>query len=176
MYSRKYIRSSAPVAAVLPRGGREVAPPPDYTGIAFADQKDRQDFPETLIPERPVPTESGSNEPTEEPIEQMLPPTEEALPSVSAKDEREYVADADQTVDEAAPVSVEETAPPLPNDPEPQTTPSDQAREVPPLLTAELLRSLTLEDLLLYWMLLTLLLSDQEDQIYLLLGLLLFSR
>lgn len=176
MYSRKYIRSSTPVATVLPRGGREVAPPPDYTGIAFADQKDRQDFPETLIPERPVFTESASDEPSAEAIEKTIPSTEEALPSASAEDEREYAADADRTVDEADPFSVEETALPPPNDPEPQTTPSDQAQEAPPLLTAELLRSLTLEDLLLYWMLLTLLLSDQEDQIYLLLGLLLFSR
>ena len=56
-----------------------------------------------------------------------------------------------------------------------RTPPNGRASDSP-LLTAELLRSLTLEDLMLYWILLMLLTCKEEEQVYLLLGLLLINR
>lgn len=197
MYSRKYIRSPAVASSIerisTPAGGgllssppkteeRSVTLPPDYTGMAFSGSgkgsalQDPGDYPETLIPPlaeeiavTDAPIADGQTE-TVGPIsartaeavpiaEGDLPPAEPAVTPEMAEPSLEPVTDKWR---EAAQESL-------------QSEPSPQSAEIP-LLTPELLRSLTLEDLLLFWMLLMLTVSNQEDQIYLLLGLLLFQR
>lgn len=203
MYSRKYIRSPAVASSIqriLPTTGggelssppkaeeRSVTLPPDYNGMAFSGSgkgsalQDPGDYPETLIPPlaeeiavTDAPIADGQTE-TVGPIsartaeavpiaEGDLPPAEPAVTPEMAEPSLEPVTDKWR---EAAQESLQSA----------QSEPSLQSAQSAaiPLLTPELLRSLTLEDLLLFWMLLMLTVSNQEDQIYLLLGLLLFQR
>lgn len=200
MYSRKYIRSPAVVSSIerihpTVGGGllssppkaeeRSVTLPPDYTGMAFSGSgkssalQNPGDYPETLIPpleeavsvaDADVPDrQTEAVEPlSTETVEAIsfdeadLPPAE---PTISPEMAKESVADDGETAQESRQDHLQST----------QSTQSTQPAAIP-LLTPELLRSLTLEDLLLFWMLLMLTVSSQEDQIYLLLGLLLFNR
>lgn len=181
MYSRKYIRSALPEAVrreyypsapLSGKSGREPSPPPDYTGTVFADpdalrQRNRQDFPEAVIPPR-----------EEEPADEQA--TQSALPLLS-EDAPMPLSTDEPLQTEPAPVLIHEAPPPEAEPSEEILTdpPSEQASPPPsgePLLSLDLLRSLTLEDVMLYWMLLMLLTCSQEDQIYLLLGLLLLNR
>lgn len=57
----------------------------------------------------------------------------------------------------------------------PNTPEMPESDSAEPLFTPAWLRSLTLEDMLLFWLILLLLSGEPEDQIYLLLGLLLFA-
>lgn len=191
MYSRKYIRSSLSAPSAIGRNERGIPLPPNYTGTVFSQDR-RQDFPEAFIPERPAPIEGftvgEAAEPTAEPI--ALPLAEEGFASAPVEREQSSVSDEEDAASQAdcvcapeweepapfadeAPPTSEEDAEASPELREP--APAEQQSE-PPLLTLNLLRSLTLEDLLLFWMLLMLLTCSQEDQIYLLLGLLLFCR
>lgn len=194
MYSRKYIRSPVtvtPPAATIPSGGgaplradeREVALPPDYTGMAFSDTRqggalqNRRDYPETLI--APPPAEA---DPAED--ERDLPNPQETLPAAlehsSSLDDEDGLPPPSYEEERIAPAKAEvaeaENEPSAAETRQPAMQESAPPQEILPLLTPELLRSLTLEDLLLFWMLLMLAVSSQEDQIYLLLGLLLFQR
>ena len=188
MYSRKYIRSPVGISPAerntsisggitLPSAmrteERSLSLPPDYTGMAFSLQN-REDYPETQIPplheeiaaeqedSTPLPVEEERTEPhlskQPSPIEpEKSPPAEEEVAPLEEEAPAPSSVEADRPAkEEAGPIE-----PPTP---------------ALPLLTSELLRSLTLEDLLLFWMLLMLTTSSQEDQIYLLLGLLLFHR
>lgn len=185
MYSRKYIRSALPessrrelypAATIHGKNGREPSPPPDYTGTAFADpdalrQRNRQDFPEAVIPPREATPEEAPDgwDSSPSPEEVLpLPLSEETERSPEAEELSVPRADGAAPFDEAVrePIIAE-------------TTPTKQQGQTPeeaPLLSLGLLRSLTLEDLMLYWMLLMLLTCSQEDQVYLLLGLLLLNR
>ena len=105
----------------------------------------------------------------------VLPPLDEKW----IEEEDAYLPQEEAEVTEVAAETgeasqAETTAPPLAptNAPSEESPPGDAL----PLLTADLLRSLTLEDLMLLWILLMLLTGNQEDQIYLLLGLLLLQR
>ncbi|MBQ7355192.1 MAG: hypothetical protein IJW62_06720 [Clostridia bacterium] len=176
MYSRKYIRAALPEAArreyyssapLSGKGGREPSPPPDYTGTVFADpdalrQRNRQDFPEAVIPPR-------EEEPADEQESQSaLPLFSEEAPMPLSTEEPPLSEPAPIPASEAPPE--EESLADLPSE---QVSPPPSGE---PLLSLDLLRSLTLEDLMLYWMLLMLLTCSQEDQVYLLLGLLLLNR
>lgn len=177
MYSRKYIGTALPDTshhvlsargAALAKNGRETSLPPDYTGTAFADpdlprQKHRQDFPETVIPMR-------QPELPDEPIPPEKPDETELPPPVLAEEPL-----LESPCDEELPSPDPEPAPQSPPPPMPSEE-GERMEEAPPLVTAEWLRSLTLEDLMLYWMLLMLLTCSREDQIYLLLGILLLGR
>jgi hypothetical protein len=195
MYSRRTIRTAgaalpyseripttvAPlsVTTTAPRiEERSVALPPDYTGMAFSGTGSRstlqnqEDFPETIIP--PVeedavlspasPSETAIEEHFEDPLPEIadLPFASESEVQTPAE-----MAEAPDPVSEPEPASMGDPA---------EAEPPSAAVLQTPILTAEFLRSLTLEDLLLFWMLLMLMVSSQEDQIYLLLGLLLFHR
>ncbi len=164
MYSRKSIRAYQPVTRYLPAEAEaseeKVTPPPDYTGMAFYDRREAVDYPETVI----LPTEE----------EQTLTKEEDTPLS-------EELFSLEPPADE--PLSFEEEDSPVPNQTEkeplpptiPETTEKSAAVNQPPLLTPAWLRSLTLEDMLLFWLILLLLTGEPEDQIYLLLGLLLFA-
>lgn len=195
MYSRRTIRTTgaalpyteripstvAPlsVTTIAPRiEERSVALPPDYTGMAFSDAGNRSalqnpgDFPETMIPptkeDAILPTASPSETAIEEHFDAPLPETADML----SVPEPEMPAPVEMA---ETPNPVSETEPESTHEPSQAESPSAAIRQTP-ILTAEFLRSLTLEDLLLFWMLLMLIVSSQEDQIYLLLGLLLFHR
>lgn len=154
MYSRKYIRSQS--QPPFPRTEGRVALPPDYTGTAFIPERSvrPEDFPETVI----------------EPIAEKAIPAEHPLPW-----EEETAEEVPAKSDEETPAPLAEEAEGPPSIEEAESEPSPQP-PLSPLLTTEFLRSLTLEDLLLCWLLLMLLSCRQEDQIYLLLGLLLLGR
>lgn len=195
MYSRRTIRTAgaaspyseripttvAPlsVTTTAPRiEERSVALPPDYTGMAFSGTGSRstlqnqEDFPETMIP--PVeedavlspasPLETAIEEHFEDPLPETADQPFASESEVQASDE---IAEMPELGTQNEPESISE-----PTKAEPPSATVLQT----PILTAEFLRSLTLEDLLLFWMLLMLMVSSQEDQIYLLLGLLLFHR
>ena len=170
MYSRKSIRAYQPMTRYLPadiEGDQsKVTPPPDYTGMAFYERSEPADYPETVIP------------PMEETIE---PPLEEdSVPEPMPKpiEEEEIPLEAPEEVslpmEKASPPPIREQEEPLPR---PSPDPIGGVGEVtePPLLTPAWLRSLTLEDMLLFWLILLLLSGEPEDQIYLLLGLLLLT-
>ena len=129
--------------------------PPDYTGTAFLPERGvrPEDFPETVI----------------EPVLEKAIPTESPLLPTEVEAEAEAEALPDKSEEESS-APTEESEPPV------LSTESDGEPTVAPLLSAEFLRSLTLEDLMLYWLLFMLLSCRQEDQIYLLLGLLLLGR
>lgn len=166
MYSRKTVRAtpSPMTTSLAPNAPREsVALPPDYTGIAFPTGENSlsgivRDYPETAIP-LPAPD----------------PDRIEADIDASCADptaDFEAIEEAEEPADRKA---SGELAPKedLPFSEEP---PSPAKEPDLPLINDRLLRSLTLEDVMLLWMLLLLLSSEREDQIYLLLGLLLFSE
>lgn len=182
MYSRKYIRSGS--SSALPRTEGRVTLPPDYTGTAFIPDRSvrPEDFPETVIPA--VPERPAAEPPSlplredraaaEQQSERTLAIDEAAtkeppIMEVVEEDSEDPAAEADRTATDTA----QDVAPTQPFS---QMPPTDSTAEESPLLTAEFLRSMTLEDLLLCWLLLMLLTCRQEDQIYLLLGLLLLSR
>lgn len=203
MYSRKYIRSPAVASSIqriLPTTGggelssppkaeeRSVTLPPDYNGMAFSGSgkgsvlQDPGDYPETLIP--PLAEEGsvtdahvadGQTE-TVEPVSaraaEAVPITEGDLSPAEPAVTPEMAEPSVEPVTDEWREAVQES---LQSAQSAQSAPSPQSAAIP-LLTPELLRSLTLEDLLLFWMLLMLTVSNQEDQIYLLLGLLLFQR
>ena len=195
MYSRRTIRTAGaalPYAERIPSTvaplsvtptaphieERSVALPPDYTGMAFSDAGNRSalqnpgDFPETMIPpveeDAVLPPALSSETAIEEPIEDPLP---EITDPPSAPEPE--MPSPNELTEAPHPVSETESAPI--GEPAKAESPSVTVSQTP-ILTAEFLRSLTLEDLLLFWMLLMLIVSSQEDQIYLLLGLLLFHR
>lgn len=176
---------------------RSVTLPPDYNGMAFSGSgkgsvlQDPGDYPETLIPPlaeegsvTDAPVADGQTE-TVEPVsaraaeavpitEGDLSPAEPAVTPEMAEPSVEPVTDEwREAVQES--LQSAQSEPSLQSAQFAQSAPSPQSAAIP-LLTPELLRSLTLEDLLLFWMLLMLTVSNQEDQIYLLLGLLLFQR
>jgi hypothetical protein len=184
MYSRKYIRS--PVAATergMPVISNTAAPsprgeeggvylPPDYTGMAFSGNgrgsplQKNDEYPETLIP--PL-------------TEESMPMQEESLAMTAEEDSVE--PEALESAEEPIVTREDDTAPPsrevdqaLPPTEEPVSPQIPTVAPTSPLLTPELLRSLTLEDLLLFWMLLLLTTANPDDQLYLLLGLLLIQR
>ena len=163
MYSRKSIRAYQPMTRYLPSETDEadvnITPPPDYTGMAFYSRQ-AANYPAVLSPseeeERKVsPAPKGESLATAEPA---LPASEPPAPS-----NEEW---------ENPPAEEEE---PLQADPVAETPPESASTALPPLITPAWLRSLTVEDILLFWMILQLLSGEPEDQIYLLLGLLLFA-
>lgn len=205
MYSRKYVRSSgvlSPVERIGSTAGegtypstptiqtaeRSIPLPPDYTGTAFSSGEKGSslqsptDYPETRIP----PFAQEVNAPEEAQPAPLPSIEDEAAELTSSPTVAELIPDEESDLPLTAEYSVEDTLDSAPiQGPEPPTIPLREAAESadeasasspPPLLTADLLRSLTLEDLLLIWMLLLLMVSNQEEQIYLLLGLLLFNR
>lgn len=150
--------------------------PPDYTGTAFSPECTvrREDLPEVVIPALTEAVADLSDETEKLSREAMLEEadeqraSEEDVPFVPAQaPEAESEADADEIPLEVSSADVS------PVNDAPSTAEDDSDA---PLLSLSLLRSLTLEDLLLYWILLMLLTCDQEDQVYLLLGLLLINR
>lgn len=195
MYSRRTIRTAGaalPYAERIPSTAtslsvatppprieeRSVALPPDYTGMAFSEAGNRSalqnpgDFPETMIPpveeDADLPPASPSDTAIEERFEDPLPEIAD-MPSAPEPE----VPTPDEIAEMPDPAHEPEPAPI--GEPAKAESPSATVSQTP-VLTAEFLRSLTLEDLLLFWMLLMLMVSSQEDQIYLLLGLLLFHR
>ena len=203
MYSRKYVRSSgvlSPVERIGSTAGegaypstptiqtaeRSIPLPPDYTGTAFSSGEKGSslqsptDYPETRI----SPFAQEANAPEEEHPAPLPSIEDEAAELTSSPTVAELIPDEESHPPLTAEYSMEDTLDSAPvQGTEPPTIPlreaaesADQASASPPLLTADLLRSLTLEDLLLIWMLLLLMVSNQEEQIYLLLGLLLFNR
>lgn len=147
--------------------------PPDYTGTAFTRERTvrREDLPEAVIPAQAEPMADLSDEAEKIDPEAVSEVPDDPVPwedTVSVDpaptpEEAEFCTDVNDTP------LIEASADIPPTDFPP---PSAET----PLLSASLLRSLTLEDLLLYWILLMLLTCDQEDQVYLLLGLLLLNR
>ncbi|MBO5778866.1 MAG: hypothetical protein J6R82_04790 [Clostridia bacterium] len=183
MYSRKYIRSPVAMAergmpvisntvTPSPRGEEAgVYLPPDYKGMAFSGNgrgsplQKNDEYPETKIPppeEASTPWQEDSLAITVE--EESLEPTASEPEECSAPEEPETVSQSKEA---------EQVLPPAE---EPMSPPTPATAPTPPLLTPELLRSLTLEDLLLFWMLLLLTTANPDDQLYLLLGLLLIQR
>lgn len=165
VYSRKNIRAYQPMTRYLPAGSDEgesaVTPPPDYTGMAFYERKDTADYPETVIPQ----AETVQVPANELPLQEELAPPAVEEDYVPAFSEEELPSlDAEQSPEKA------EEAPRSSPDPIEGAT-----GESLPLVTPAWLRSLTLEDLLLFWLILLLLSGEPEDQIYVLLGLLLFT-
>ena len=159
---------------------RSVPLPPDYTGMAFSLQN-REDYPETVIEHSAKKRSSDPKEAQASLLMEDTPPGDSMqsnLPDTSSQENAFPLQEKDTP---SLPIQSEQT----PNDhPEEQASP-DVAKEqsgnlplepLPSILTPEFLRSLTLEDLLLIWMLLMLTVSSQDDQVYLLLGLLLFHR
>lgn len=164
MYSRKNIRAYQPMTRYLPAGSDEgesaVTPPPDYTGMAFYERKDTADYPETVIPQ----TETVQVSANELPLQEGLAPPAVEEDYVPAFSEEELPSpDAEQPPEESAEA------------PQPSPDAIEGEGESLPLVTPAWLRSLTLEDLLLFWLILLLLSGEPEDQIYVLLGLLLFT-
>lgn len=159
MYSRKSIRAYQPMTRYLPSETDEaeatITPPPDYTGVAFYSRQEA-DYPEARIP----------------PMEEEETDAEASAIEAPQETEPPLVPD-----DPIPPLEKEEEAPPtdgesiLPESP----APDSPSAPLPPLITPAWLRSLTVEDILLFWLILQLLSGEPEDQIYLLLGLLLFA-
>lgn len=176
MYSRKSIRAYQPMTRYLPAEGEgeqsKVTPPPDYTGMAFYERSEPVDYPETVIEpmeETVDPVEEIIEPPVEE-ISEPEPMREPAIRELSPEFPQEQLPSAEN---EAPPTSVFAQEQP----PRPSPDPIEGVGEasLPPLLTPSWLRSLTLEDMLLFWLILLLLSGEPEDQIYLLLGLLLLT-
>lgn len=181
MYSRKSIRSYQPMTRYLPTGqedtAKEITPPPDYMGIAFSDRREREDFPETIIPAL-----SKTEEESAPSVEEDLPLSDDPnadpveADSMSAQSEEERDCPAEPNTEHlptpALPEESESAAIEQSNAAESLESPKEAE---PPLITPAWLRSLTLEDMLLFWLILLLLSGEPEDQIYLLLGLLLFT-
>ena len=173
MYSRKNIRAYQPMTRYLPNesdgGEATVTPPPDYTGMAFFERTDPVDYPETVIPS----TEAPLQVPAEEfsmPLQEEIPPPEtdgEQAPFYVSQEEEHPSPDG-----ELPPEGMSQQAETLPR---PSPDGIGGAGEGQPLVTPAWLRSLTLEDMLLFWLILLLLSGEPEDQIYVLLGLLLFT-
>lgn len=156
MYSRKSIRAYQPMTRYLPSETEEtdvkLTPPPDYTGVAFYSRQEA-DYPETVISQEGEEVESAA-----EPALESLPPRPlDTHPSPVSED----ICDSSPT----------EESPPLQESPAAE----QESPLLPPLLTPAWLRTLTIEDILLFWLILQLLSGEPEDQIYLLLGLLLFA-
>ncbi len=182
MYSRKYIRPALPGQRAPVGGGEESRlPPPDYRGMAFPGEGATlaRDYPETKIPpketapfsEEPLVEEARIPDQGEEGVaeveEPVWPPVHEvSAPPITAEDAH------DPAAEESAP----DTAPRLTREEPSPPSPPLSEEAMPPLITADLLRSVTLDDLMLGWMLLMLLTCKEEEQIYLLLGLLLLSH
>ena len=168
MYSRKNIRAYQPMTRYLPAESEErdtaVTPPPDYTGMAFYERKDTADYPETVIlPAEAVPT-TIDDLPLPEAIASQAA-EEDYIPAFSEEEalspDAEQSPEVTEEVPQASPDKVEGAVEPV--------------GESLPLVTPAWLRSLTLEDMLLFWLILLLLSGEPEDQIYVLLGLLLFT-
>ena len=179
MYSRKNIRAYQPMTRYLPAESEErdtpVTPPPDYTGMAFYERKDSTDYPEAVI----LPAEPAVRSPIREEIEAAEEPSlsesAEASPTPLLMREEPFSAnEADKREYSEPPPTAEPLPHPSPDGFREIEGTSGEAPE-PPLLTPSWLRSLTLEDMLLFWLILLLLSGEPEDQIYLLLGLLLFT-
>lgn len=201
MYSRKYIR---PAMAAGGAPSERLSPPPDYAGVAFrnADARNRQDFPETVIPA----VGAGSGVDAAEPIGLPSEPsclqsndTEGTNEAFAAKESEEGMSDG--FVEEGIPIPPEpieapQVMPDLPDQPPDdnwggvaQDAPSSQQSEgasAPPSTMEEgegnaasspidWLRELKMEDFLLLWLLLMLLYGQSNEEIDLLLGLLLFA-
>lgn len=188
--------SSIPLSTPSRVEERSVNLPPDYTGMAFSGSgkssslQNPGDYPETQITPFQGEGPSFQDEHLESLTEEiLLPVPEDEEPSLPIPPDgmpmlpTEPQEDGGMTEPLAEDLPPVKTAPP-PTSPRQEVSPSDMPThtaptspaQAVPLLTSELLRSLTLEDLLLFWMLLMLTVSSQEDQIYLLLGLLLFQR
>lgn len=173
MYCRKNIRTTpSPVTTSLSRTEPRdsVTPPPDYTGIAFPTgerslQGIVRDYPETAILSSESLAVNGSS-------------AEESADPAPLGAEGDEACPSEPILLPPTEDSEEAFSDPAESDPAPPAEENSPKEEPPaaPLINAELLRSLTLEDLMLLWMLLLLLCSEREDQIYLLLGLLLFSE
>ncbi len=164
-----------PEAVILPREVAEEAVAADERLYGPPAAEDAPLWEEGPLPEEPLAPALFRQAPQDLPAERMEaspaaaeePPLATAEPADSADDPPALATPAAEAEAPAGNAELPaEDAPPFPL----------QTAKEEPLLSAEFLRSLTLEDLMLGWMLLLLLTCREEEQIYLLLGLLLISR